>query len=106
MPLVPGKATTVELRVGEQPRAVGGKAPELTLSLRVSKLADPADLAVTLNGKPLGTGSKAKTMIEYTVSPKLVTKGTNQIEVLLKPGSPAKASLVDLLLWVRYARKQ
>jgi len=101
MALEPGKAQKIGLRVGQQP----AKGATVTLQLRVNGLPDPAALTVSLNGKRLATGAKAKTMVEYAVSPTLVTLGTNQIEVLLKPGAKTKASLVDLLLWVRYAKK-
>jgi len=103
--LAPGKAATVTLRVGQQPGTVGGKAPEVTLGLRVNKLPDPADLAVTLNGHALGTGTETKTTVDYPVDPEQVKKGINKATILLKPGSEAKPVLQDLLLWVRHRKK-
>ena len=95
--LAPGKAAAIALRVGDKPATDAA----VTLQLRVNALPDPADLAVTLNGHPLGTGTKAKTMIDYPVPPAQVKKGINKATVTLKQGSAAKPVLVDLLLWVR-----
>jgi len=100
--LEPGKAQTVGLNVGED---LGKSNADVTLHLRVKGLPEPTDLAVTLNGTPLGTGAKSKTFVEFAVKPALVTKGINRCAITLKPGSTAKPVLQDLLLWVRPKKK-
>jgi hypothetical protein len=99
--LQPGKATTVELRVGED---VAKGRPDVKLRLRVKGLPDAGDLSVKLNGKPLSKGTKSGAWLDYSVSPTLVKKGANRFEIKLKPGSAAKPVLQDLLLWVRYGK--
>ena len=101
-PLKPGKAASVELRVGKRP---GQKpTPEVVLRVRVKQLADPAELAVHLNGKPLHRAVKTGVWLDYSVSPSLVKKGVNRFEITLEPGSAATAILQDLTLGVKYKK--
>jgi len=102
--LVPGRAATVELRVGQH---VGkdearGLVPEVRLRLRAKDLANTDELAVKLNGRSLGGCTRSDAWLEYPVSPALVKKGMNRFEILLAPESAAKPVLQDLLLRVAY----
>jgi hypothetical protein len=97
--LEPGAPVTVELDVGEDV-AEGGPV-DVTLRLRVADLVDADALAVTLNGKPLGGGAKTGDWIVYGLEPTLVARGVNGFEMMLRAGSDVKATLQDLLVWVR-----
>ena len=106
MALRPGKPESVELRVGEQ---IGKESaqelrPEVQLRLRLEDLPDPADFSLKLNGKQLNGGTKSGVWIDYLVDPVLIIRGTNRFEIALKPESPAKPTLQDLVLWVRHKR--
>jgi len=104
--LVPGRAATVDLRVGQQ--IVGaesrGHAPKVTLRLRVKDLPDADELAVKLNGQALTGPKRQDAWLDYPVQPTLVVKGTNRFEIALALKSAAKPTLEDLLLWVRYGK--
>jgi len=105
--LAPGKTAGVELRVGLQVDATraGGPAPEVKLRLQIKNLDAPNQLAVKLNGKPLGGATPSDSWFEYSVPASLVKKGINRFELTLQPESKAKPILQDLLLWVRYKRQ-
>jgi len=49
----------------------------------------------------LSSGKKADPYLEYTVEPRLVKQGTNQIEVTLKADSKPRVLLQDVLLWLK-----
>ena len=102
--LKPGEPVTVELRVGEDIAAqeARGFDADVTLRLQVKGLADPGDLGVRFNDKPLNPAKVSDTWMEYLVPDAAVSKGANRIGLLLAAGSKAKASLQDLLLEVRY----
>ena len=106
MALEPGKAATIELRVGQHVRAKEpqGIGPSVQLRLRVKNLADAGDLSVKLNDELLSGGTKSGDWLEYSVSPPLVAKGMNRFELTLKPDTAAKPTVEDLLLWVRYKK--
>ena len=97
--LAPGKAPSIELRVG----GAIAKGADVTAQVRAKGLPDPADLAVTLNGKAL-SGGKNGIWIDYAVAPSLVKKGVNRFEFALKPDSKAKPVLQDLVLRVRHKK--
>jgi hypothetical protein len=104
--LTPGEPLTVELRVGEDLAKATGpdNPPDVTLQLRVKGPPDAKDLSVALNGTVLEKGAKAGAMLEFPVVPALVKQGINELQITLKSAIKAKASLEDLLLWVRYKK--
>ena len=106
MTLEPGKAASVELRVGERirERPAEGLAPDVQLRVRVQKLPDAADLSVGLNGHLLSGAAKTGVWLDYSVAPSLVKKGVNRFEITLAPGSAAKPILQDLALSVTYRK--
>jgi hypothetical protein len=104
--LEPGKAAIVRLHVGQQPdqNIPAGKTPTVTFRLRMKQLADPGELSVELNGKPLGAGAPSDPWLDFAVDPSVVSKGDNRFDILLRPDSKANPSVQDLLLWVRYSK--
>lgn len=104
--LEPGKAVTVDLRIGEDLSKTTKqiKPAKLTLQLRFKDLAAIEEIAVKLNGKSLSGRAKSKAGIDYALEPTMTKRGTNKIEVTLAPGSKSKAVLTDLMLWVKHAK--
>jgi len=103
--LKPGKPVTIALTVGQQLDSAAGKAPKIELRLWVTGKASPDDLVVELNGKPLAGGANGKSegWTIWPIEPNLICHGTNRFQIALNQDSPAsKATLKDLLLWVRY----
>ncbi len=105
--LRPGKAETVDLRVGEpvQRWGAGLPVPALTLRLGVRKLKRAADLAVTVNGKGLNDGSLADGQVVFKVPTDALVRGANAITVRLDDDAEGGV-LEGLLLWVRYERSR
>jgi len=100
--LDPRKPLSLDIRVGADVCKKGDLVPDVKLRLRFTQLAKAEDVSVKLNGKALANGSKSGVWVECPVSPALVEKGMNRLEVALKTDATTKAILHDVLLWVRY----
>jgi hypothetical protein len=105
--LKPGETKTVSLPIGDN--VLWGKsegvAPELRLRIQVEKLASPEGLSIALNGKPLGSGAVSNEWLEYPLPPELVVKGENRFEIQASTGSKEAPVLRDLLVSVKYKKK-
>ena len=99
--LKPGQTETAELIVGEN--LSEQEHATVTLRLRIAELADPADVAVTLNGTTLSPASREGLFIEYPVDAALVKQGANNFEFVLRPGHEGGPAVQDLQLWVRHS---
>jgi Glycosyl hydrolase-like 10 len=98
-----GQAETAELIVGEN--LAGQEDAAVTLRLRIAELADPTDVAVTLNGTALTPASQEGLFIDYPVAPAVVKQGTNMFEFVLKPESEGKPVIQDMQLWLRHGNE-
>ena len=108
IPLTIGRPATIELPVGEQllqPKDSKQAVPDVKLRLRIKKLANPGDLCVKLNNKPLAGGTKSGDWLEFSVTPGVLMKGMNNFQITLNKDSTAKPIIEDLLLWVRYKKR-
>ncbi|MGI6541489.1 MAG: family 10 glycosylhydrolase [Limnochordia bacterium] len=92
----------LELDVADQ---VGEKATVL-LRLQVRSAKTGSELAVRLNGQPLGVGTVAAGWLQYPVDPALLKQGQNTIELEASP-EPGQSMIPtvmveDLALHIRY----
>jgi len=102
--LKPGEKRAVALPVGEDLRRGTPQTPlpELILKIQVTKLAVAEALSVTLNGTPLGARNLLGDCLQLSPSPELTARGSNLLELALKPGTQEALTLRDLYLTVRH----
>lgn len=95
--LAPGKPVRVEFS------GPGAAAADVAarLHLRFQRAPRPADVAVTLSGKPLPLPTVSGAWLVFPVERSSLATDLNRVEVCLRPDCRESPMLEDLVLWVR-----
>ncbi len=106
--LEPGESATVDLLVGDDVTGAKDKGYTATVTLRIqaSPGTDKDDLIVRLNDRVPSDGTRSGNWVEYELSPTIIMKGTNRIDISRGPGAELDPVLRDLQLWIRYEAHQ
>ena len=98
----PGVPAQTRFNVGGNP--VGGKA-KVTLRLQFKETVSPEDLSAMLNGQVLTNAKVQGNWLEFSLEPKAVKPGANEVQVSLAANAKAKTvAWTDLHCAVRFPK--
>lgn len=102
--LSPGQPAKTEILLAEDFASGANPSsplPRVEMQVWTDAITDAASVKTTFNGQLLPEGRMSDRSILFTLDPKTLRRGVNLVEFALKPGTPGKPRVQDLLVWIR-----